>query len=133
MSEKKELKVGDKIYKIGNTSYRPIKGTDEVIRVTKTQAFTKKSDRYKLEVDSFWGLQEIPKQSGSRYYSYELETEELKQRFEIQNLKKEIKDKLNSISSLLGKLEHKEIFLLEDINSKFSGILNNINSIAKES
>lgn len=133
MSEKKVLKVGDKIYRVGNTSYRPIEGIDEVIRVTKTQAFTKKGDKYKLEADSFWGLQEIPKQSGSRYYSYELETEELKQELEVQKLKKEIEGKLHTVQLLLGKLEHKEIFLLEDINSKLSVILNDINSIAKES
>lgn len=132
MSEERKLKVGDKIYRVGITSYRPIEGIDEIIRVTKTQAITKKGDKYKLEVDSFWGLQKIPKYSGSKFYSYELETEELKQRFQIQKFKKEIEDKLNTVNLLLGKLEYKEIFLLEDINSKLSGILNNINCIPKD-
>lgn len=132
MSEERKLKVGDKIYRVGNTSYRSIEGIDEIIRVTKTQAITKKGDKYKLEVDSFWGLQEIPKYSGSRYYSYELETEELKQRFETQKLKKQIASKLHTANFLLGKLEYKEIFLLEDINSKLSIILNDINNIPNE-
>lgn len=133
MSKKEVLKVGDKIYRVGNTHYRQIEGIDEIVKITKTQAITKKGDRYKLEVDSFWGLQEIPKHSGSRYYSYELETEELKQRFETQNLKKEIEGKLHIVNLLLDKLEYKAILLLEDINGKLAGILNNINSIPKES
>lgn len=128
----KKLKVGDKIYRVGNTSDRPIEGIDEIIRVTATQAITKKGDKYKLEVDSFGGLQKIPKYSGSRYHSYKLETDELKQRFETQKLKKEIAGKLHTVNLLLGKLEYKEISLLEDINSKLSIILNDINSIPKE-
>lgn len=129
MSEEKALKVGDRIYCI-STFDKTVKSIHVVNRVTKTQAFLDNNQKFKRFYGS--GLESIPYESGLKHYSYKIETEELKQRLEIQNIKKEIEGKLQTVNLLLGKLEHKEIFLLQDINSKLSGILNNINCIPKE-
>jgi len=127
MSEKKLLKVGDKIY-CSSKSTNSIKSINKVQRVTKTLAILDNGQRFKLDISDYGQLYEYPYQPGLKHWYYEVETEKTKQRFEIQKLKKEIADKLHSVNSLLGKLE-----LLEDFNSKLSIILNTINSIPKES
>lgn len=131
MSEERKLKVGDRVYRVSYYNNNEIKEVLTIDRVTKTQAISG-NIKFKLEDTERHGLQTIPYQSGLKHWYYQLETEKLKQRFETQKLKKEIAGKLDTVNLLLGKLEHKEISLLEDINSKLSSILNKINNISKE-
>lgn len=81
MAEKKELKVGDRIYALDRNCDK-IKSIMTIDRVTKTMAITNKGIRFRKE---YFGNHIRTVDRGYSFINYELETDELKQLLIRQN------------------------------------------------
>lgn len=118
----KELNIGDKIYCLSSFANNEIKNIYQVEKVTKSQAILNNGDKFKRLINEFWGLERIPKETGLRHYYHELETPELKNKYEIQKAFEKAYLLIKDLENTIIKTKDINLLSLENISKNIVNI-----------